>query len=62
MHSMRVVLQKLDDGENEILGFVKGIENFVFGDRDRCCARGTALYFEKAESTGSDVAAFDVIA
>ena len=33
---VRILIQKLDDGENKILGLVEGVKNFILGDGDRC--------------------------
>ena len=48
MDAVRIVFQELDDGEDEILGLVERVENFVPGHCDGRGAGYAALHFEKA--------------
>jgi len=47
VHTVRISVQELDNGEDEIVGLVERVEDFVFGDIDRCGARDAALYLEE---------------
>src|SRR5262245_26960663 len=62
MDTMRAVGHKLNDGEDEVLGLVEGVEDLILRDGDRRCTRDAAFYFEEAQAARARVAARDVIA
>src|SRR5712691_6793182 len=62
VHAVRIVWQELDDGENEVLGFIERVEDLILRDGDRRCPRDAAFHFEEAQVASAWVTALDVIA
>ena len=58
---MRAVWHKLDDSQDEIVGFIERIENLVAGDGDSVCAADAPLHLDEAQAPGAGYAAFDVV-
>ena len=62
MHLVVLGIDKFDDGQDEILGFVERVENLVTGDRDGRRTGDTALDLDKAQFSRAGNAAFNVVA
>ena len=57
-----VVTIKLDDSENEFVGLIERVEDFIPSDGDRRRTRHPSLYLYEAKPPGAGNPTFDVIA
>jgi hypothetical protein len=57
-----VAVEEFHDGEDEVLGFVERVENFVAGYRNRRRAGYTPLHLDEAQFAGARHTALDVVA
>ena len=62
VHTMGVVIAKLDDAQDEVVGLVERIENLVAGDRNGVGRRDPPLHLDESQLPGARNAALDVIA
>src|SRR5437773_2143841 len=62
MSAMAIVAREFDDGENEIFGLIKRVEDFVLGNRNRGSPLDTPLDLEEPQLAGAGYAALNVIA
>lgn len=62
MHPVLRLVHKLDDGEDEVLRLVEGIENLVLGDSDGARSGNPPFDLEEAQLARAGHRAFDVIA
>src|SRR2546426_1330999 len=60
--AMRLIGEELDDGKDEVVGFVERVEDLVLRDRDGRRVRQAPLYLDEAQPARAGDAALDVVA